>query len=108
PEMSEHQHYARFHTLLSAKKEVQEALGMKEAFRNRALREGRGFNMKNYRRFLQWIESELKGEIVLYTQKYRREKMTVNYIRRMAKDTGADLVIVDPVYKLKTLRNRGS
>src|SRR4029077_2869204 len=54
PEMSEHQHYARFHTLLSAKEEVQDALGFKEPFRNRALREGRGFNLKNYKRFLQW------------------------------------------------------
>jgi len=108
PEMSEHQHYARFHTLLSAKEEVQEALGFKEPFRNRSLKEGRGFNMKNYRRFLQWIESELEGEIVLFTQKYRREKMSVGYIKSRIKDAGADLVIVDPVYKLKPPRNRGT
>ena len=107
PEMSEHQHYARFHTLLSAKPEVQEALGFKEAFRNRALREGRGFNLKNYKRFLQWW-SEQKGEIVLFTQKYRREKMTINYIRNRAKDVGADVIIIDPVYKLSPPRRRGT
>jgi replicative DNA helicase len=107
PEMSEHQHYARFHTLLSAKPEVQEAIGIKEAFRNRALREGRGFNMKNYKRFLQWW-STYPGEIVLFTQKYRREKMTINYIRSRAQDVGADLVIIDPVYKLSPPRRRGT
>jgi replicative DNA helicase len=107
PEMSEHQHYARFHTLLSAKEEVQEALGFKEPFRNRALREGRGFNLKNYKRFLQWW-SEQQGEIVLFTQKYRREKMTINYIKNRAKEVGADLIIIDPVYKLSPPRRRGT
>jgi len=108
PEMSEHQHYARFHTLLSAKQEVQQALGFKEAFSNRSLREGRGFNIKNFRRFLQWIESELPGEIALFTQKYRREKMTVGYIKSRVKDSNADLVIIDPVYKLSPPRRRGT
>lgn len=107
PEMSEHQHYARFHTLLSAKEEVQQELGFKEAFRNRALREGRGFNLKNYKRFLQWW-SEQKGEIVLFTQKYRREKMTINYIKTRAKEVGADVIIIDPVYKLSPPRRRGT
>jgi replicative DNA helicase len=107
PEMSEHQHYARFHTLLSAKQEVQDALGFKEAFRNRALREGRGFNLKNYRRFLQWW-GEQAGEIVLFTQKYRREKMTINYIKTRAKEVGADVIIIDPVYKLSPPRRRGT
>jgi replicative DNA helicase len=108
PEMSEHQHYARFHTLLSAKKEVQEVLGFKEAFRNRALREGRGFNLKNYKRFLQWMASDLPGEIALFTQKYRREKMTTPYIKHRIKDVAADLVIIDPVYKLSPPRRRGT
>jgi replicative DNA helicase len=108
PEMSEHQHYARFHTLLSAKEEVQAALGMKEAFRNRALKDGRGFNMKQYKRFLQWIDTEVEGEIILFTQKYRREKMTVGYIRSQVQSTGADLVIIDPVYKLRPPRYRGT
>jgi len=108
PEMSEYQHTCRFHTLLSGKKEVQEACGLSEAFPNRALREGRGFNMKTYRRFCQWLDSELPGEMVLFTQKYRREKMTVGYIRSILKDVDADLVIIDPVYKLRPPRYRGT
>jgi len=106
PEMTEWQHRCRFYTLLSAKREVQEALGLTGAFQNRSLREGRGFNLKKFRRFLQWIESDCPGEIALFTMKYRREKMTVPYIRSQLKDMGADLVIIDPVYKLKPPRRR--
>lgn len=108
PEMSEHQHFARFHTLLSAKKEVQEACGLNEAFPNRLLREGRGFNLKTYRRFCQWLESELRGEMVLFTQKYRREQMSVSYIRSHLREVEADLVVVDPLYKLRPPRRRGT
>jgi replicative DNA helicase len=105
PEMTEHQHRCRFATLLSAKKEVQEALGLKGAFRNRALKDGYGYNYKSYKRFLEWCKTELKGgEIALFTQKYRREKMTPQYIASRAEDLGLDLVIVDPIYKLKTAR----
>lgn len=105
PEMSEHQHRCRFGTLLSAKPEVQEALGLKGAFRNRALKDGIGYNYKAYRRFLQWCQTELKGgEIALFTQKYRREKMTPQYISTRAEDLGLDLVIVDPIYKMKSAR----
>jgi hypothetical protein len=108
PEMTEHQHNCRFHTLLSARKEVQEALGLRGAFRNRAIKDGHGFNMKEYRRFLQWMESELKGEIALFTQKYRSQKMTVDFIRTRIEDLGIDAIIVDPIYKLKAPRHRGS
>jgi replicative DNA helicase len=108
PEMSEHAHNCRFHTLLSAKPQVQEALGLKEAFRNRALMEGRGFNLKAYKNFLSWMETDLKGEIALFTTKYRREKMTVGYIDSRIENLGIDLVIVDPIYKLKSPRARGS
>jgi replicative DNA helicase len=108
PEMTEHQHYARFHTMLSAKKEVQEALGLKGAFRNRALKDGHGFNMKSYRKFLQWMETELPGEIFLFTQKYRSQKMNVGYIRTRIEDLGLDGVIIDPIYKLKPPRRRGN
>jgi hypothetical protein len=108
PEMTELQHRARFNTLLSAKKEVQEALGITQAFRNRPLREGRGFNLKTYKRFLQWIEDNLKGEIALFTQKYRREKMNVSYIESRIEELGLDAIIVDPIYKLKPPRRRGS
>lgn len=105
PEMTEHQHRCRFATLLSAKPEVQEALGLKGAFRNRALKDGHDYNYKKYRKFLQWCKTELKGgEIALFTQKYRREKMTPQYIYSRAEDLGLDLVIVDPIYKLKTMR----
>lgn len=105
PEMTEHQHRCRFATLLSAKKEIQEELGLSGAFRNRALKDGHGYNYKKYRRFLQWCKTGLKGgEIALFTQKYRREKMTPAYIASRAEDLGLDLVIVDPIYKLKTGR----
>lgn len=108
PEMTRNQHFARFHTLLSAKKEVQEALGLKGAFRNRALRMGHGFNLKQYRRFLQWIESEMKGEISLFTQKYRQQKMSVSYIESRIEELGLEMVVIDPIYKLKPPRRRGT
>lgn len=108
PEMTEHQHNCRIHTLLSAKRQVQEALGLNGAFRNRALKDGAGFNLKQYRRFLQWIESEMKGEIHLFTQKYRREKMSVSYIESRIEDYGLDLVVIDPIYKLRAPRKRGN
>lgn len=106
PEMTEHQHRARFGTLFSAKREIQEALGLKGAFRNRALREGHGFNLKSYKRFLEYLDEEMKGEICLFTQKYRREKMTVGYIESRVEELGLDAVIIDPIYKLKPPRRR--
>lgn len=106
PEMTENQHRARFYTLLSAKQEIQKTLGLKGAFRNRALREGHGFNLKTFKRFLDYIENEMKGEIVLFTQKYRREKMTVGYIESRVEELGLDAIIIDPIYKLKPPRNR--
>jgi DnaB-like helicase C terminal domain len=108
PEMTQHQHYARFHTLLSAKDEVQKALGLKGPFNNRALKEGHGFNLKQYRKFLEWLESEMPGEICLFTQKYRREKMGVGYIRSRVEDAGLDAIIIDPIYKLKAPKRRGT
>lgn len=108
PEMTQHQHYCRFHTLLSAKPEVQQALGLKGAFRNRALKEGYGFNLKQYRRFLQWLESELPGEIHLFTQKYQRQKMNTSYIESRIEEYGLEMIIIDPIYKLKPPRKRGS
>lgn len=108
PEMTEHQHNCRFHTLLSAKKEIQEALGLRGAFRNRALKDGVGFNMKQYKKFLKWMESELPGEIALFTQKYRSQKMNVGYIRSRIEDLRLDAIIVDPIYKLKAPRARGN
>lgn len=108
PEMTQHQHECRFHTLLSAKPEVREACGLKDVFPNRSLRAGTGFNLKEYKRFLQWLEKEMKGEICLFTQKYRREKMSLAYIESRIEDLALDAVIIDPIYKLSAPRKRGS
>lgn len=108
PEMTQHQHECRFHTLLSGKPELQEACGLKSAFPNRDLRSGSGFNLKEYKRFLQWLEENMKGEICLFTQKYRREKMSLAYIESRIEDLGLDAVIIDPIYKLSPPRKRGS
>jgi hypothetical protein len=56
PEMTTHQHNCRFHTLLSAKREIQQAFGLRGAFRNRALKDGVGFNLKTYKRFLEYLD----------------------------------------------------
>jgi hypothetical protein len=108
PEMTRHQHECRFHTLLSAKREIQEALNLKGAFRNRALKHGHGYNLKDYRRFLQWLDDNMKGEINLFTQKYRREKMSLSYIESRIEDLGLTIVIIDPIYKLRAPRKRGT
>jgi replicative DNA helicase len=105
PEMNERQHRCRFSTLLSADPQIQKALGLKGAFRNRALMDGQGYNYKAYKRFLEYVET-LPGEIILFTQKYRRDKMTASYIESRIDDLGLELVIVDPIYKLKNKRRR--
>jgi hypothetical protein len=111
PEMTQHQHNCRVHTLISAKREVQEALGLKGAFRNRALKDGhlsKG-ELHAYRKFLEWLDEEgLKGEIHLFTQRYQREKMSVSYIESRIEDYGLDLILIDPIYKLRSPRKRGS
>jgi replicative DNA helicase len=106
PEMTEHQHRCRFNTLISAKREVQQELNLSGAFRNRALKDGYGFNLKTYRRFLAWVDENMKGEIPLFTQKFRREKMNIGYIRSRIEDYGLDCVIIDPIYKLKSRYSR--
>ena len=106
PEMNERQHRCRFSTLLSADPKIQMRLGLKGAFRNRALMDGNGYNLKTYKRFLEYCESELKGEICLFTQRYRRDKMSANYIETRIDDLGLELVIIDPIYKLKKTQRR--
>jgi replicative DNA helicase len=106
PEMVERVHRCRFSTLLSADPEIQKACGLKGAFRNRALKDGYGYNIKTYKRFLEYVEEEVPGEICIFTQKYRRQKMTPGYIESRVEDLGLDLVIVDPIYKLKSPRRR--
>ena len=106
PEMNEFEHRCRVHTLLSADPKVQEAVGLRNAFRNRALMEGHGFNLKTYKRFLEYINEEMKGEIILFTQKWRRRKMSIGYIESRMDDLGIELCIIDPLYKLKRPQRR--
>lgn len=110
PEMTSHQHNCRFHTLLSAMPEVQKAAGIKNAFRNRALKDGmltKG-QLFAYKKFLEWLEEEMKGEIHLFTQKYRLERMSVSYIESRIEDYGLDCIVIDPIYKLRSPRKRGN
>lgn len=110
PEMTEHQHNCRVHTLLSAKQEIQKELGLRKAFRNRALKDGllsKG-ELHAYKKFLEYLDRVMKGEIHLFTQRYRREKMSVSYIESRIEDYGLDLVIVDPIYKLRSPKRRNS
>jgi replicative DNA helicase len=106
PEMTEHQHNCRIHTLFSENREIQKALNLRGAFRNRELKDGYGFNLKTYKRFLQYLAEEVDGEIHLFTQRYRREKMSVSYIESRIEDYRLDLVIIDPIYKLRPPRYR--
>jgi replicative DNA helicase len=106
PEMNEFQHRCRISTLLSADPWVKKQFGNDRSFRNRALMDGWGFNRKQYRRFLQFIEQEVKGEIVLFTQKWRRQKMSAAYIEGRVEELGIDLAIIDPLYKLRAPSKR--
>ena len=106
PEMREHAHRSRFNTLLSADPGVQEALGLKKAFRNRSLLSGHGFNIKSYARFLKYCDEEVTGSIVLITQKWLRSKMSAGYIEARVEEHGLDMVIVDPIYELKSPQRR--
>jgi len=101
PEMNEFQHRCRISTLLSADKRVQEALGLQRSFRNRALMDGRGYHIKRYRRFLEFVEEEVKGQIVLFTNKWRRRKMSPMFIEGKVEEYGLEMLIIDPVYKLR-------
>lgn len=103
PEMNEDEHRARVATLLTALPEVQEALNLKKAFRNRDLMDGKGYNYKTYRRFWQWYQ-EQPGEIVLFNRQNRRQKMTPTYIESKVTDYGLEYVVADPIYKLKSGR----
>jgi replicative DNA helicase len=103
PEMNEHEHRARIGTLLTANASVREELNLTKAFRNRALMDGHGFNFTSYKRFLQWCDSE-PGEMILFTQKYRRQRITPGFIESRIDDLGLEAVIVDPIYKLRGMR----
>jgi replicative DNA helicase len=105
PEMDKHAHWARVHTLLSAERPIQEEVGLKNAFRNRALMEGHGFNEKTYRKFLMHLD-ERKGEIILFTKAWRRMKLSPAFIESKIEDLGLEMVIVDPIYLLRPERRR--
>jgi hypothetical protein len=105
PEMQERAHRCRFSTLLSANEEIQKACGIRNAFRNRALMDGHGYNLKAYKRFLEYVET-LPGEIILFTQKYRRNKMTASYIESRIEDLGLEIIFIDPIYKLRSPKRR--
>lgn len=107
PEMNAREHRCRLHTLASADKDVQAALGFEHSFRNRALMNGIGYNIKRYRKFCEYLEG-LGGEIILITGTHRRDKMSVGFIESKIADLGPDLVIIDPIYKLKPTRQRMS
>lgn len=100
PEMNEDEHRARVATLISADPRVQEELGLKKAFRNRALLDGTGYNYKTLKRLWEWIE-EQPGSMVLFTRKHRMGKMTPSFIESKISDIGIEAVFVDPIYKLR-------
>jgi replicative DNA helicase len=106
PEMDRHAHTCRIHTLLSNEEGIQRDVGLRHSFRNRALMEGHGFNIKTYKKFCQYLESELKGEIILFTQKWRLTKMTPSFIESKIDDLGLEMIVIDPIYKLKSQRRR--
>lgn len=107
PEMNRHEHTCRFHTLLSGYPEVKSALGMEHSFRNRALMKGIGYNLKTYKRFLEYVEAEM-GEMILMTATHRHRKMSPAFIEAKIADLAPDLVIIDPIYKLHPVRSRMS
>ena len=103
PEMSEHEHRARIYTLLSANPEIQEAVGLVQSFRNRALMDGTGYNIKTYQRFLEYVHSTIEGNIELYTSRFRRRPQ-VGTIEGWVEQREIDLLIIDPIYELKPIR----
>lgn len=107
PEMSAREHRCRIHTLASAEPEIKKACGLERSFRNRALMYGMGYNMKKYQRFCEYLSEEY-GEIILLSGKHRKEKMTPAFVEAKINDLAPDVVIVDPIYKLKAPRFRES
>jgi hypothetical protein len=108
PEMTRHQHECRFWTLLSAKEKVQQECNLTGAFKNRSLKDHYGYNVKKFKAFLEWLDMNLKGEIHLFTQFYRREKMSLGYIESRIEDLNLDMICIDPIYKLRPPRRRGT
>jgi hypothetical protein len=105
PEMNAHEHRCRVYTLASADKQVQKDVGLPRSFRNRALMDRRGFNMKLYKRFLSYMD-EMPTDIHFLTGIDRREKITVPYVADKIEELGLDVVFIDPIYKLRSVRRR--
>jgi len=103
PELSEHEVKCRYHTIASADKDIQEAIGIKHSFRNRALMHRHGFNLKSYQRLCEYLD-ELPGRIRLLSGSGMAEKMSVGYIEDKIVEYELDLAIVDPIYMLKPVR----
>lgn len=107
PELNRHEHTCRLHTLLSAYDEVKEAVGLEHSFRNRALMRGIGYPQKKYKAFMEWLAEEC-GEMLLLTRTHRRAPMTTAFIESKIADFNPDIVLVDPIYKLASIRPRDS
>jgi DnaB helicase-like protein len=103
PELSKFEIRCRLHTLASADPDIQKACELPRSFRNMALMQKRGFNIKAYRRFCEYLAS-MPGELDLFTGINRAEQMSVGYIEDRVAEIGYDLVIVDPIYLLKPVR----
>lgn len=101
PEMNEFEHLCRVHTLASADPEVQKACGLKRSFRNRDLMRGTGFNLKQYKTFLEYFET-LPGQCHIFTKKYRKNALTLQYLTSKVEDLGLHGIIADPLSKLST------
>jgi replicative DNA helicase len=99
PEMNEHEHLCRIHTLASADPVVQKACDLKSSFSNRALMRGRGFDMKAYKRLCEYMEN-LDGNCYLFTKKYRRDRLTTQYIGSRVEDLDLYGIFVDPISKI--------
>lgn len=99
PEMNEFEHTFRMHTLASYDPEVRKACDLKQSFRNRDLMRGTGFDLKAYKRFCEYFDS-LPGECHLFTRKYRKNKMTSQYVASRVEDLGLHGVIADPISKI--------
>ena len=98
PEMSKHEHTCRLHTLASADPDVKKELGLRHSFRNRALMNGLGFNMKSYRQFCEWMNEGCE-EVVM--PKPGRAKITPGFIEAKIEEHQPALVVIDPIYKVK-------
>lgn len=101
PELSKHEVKCRVHTLASARKDIQKALGLPRSFRNRALMNREGYNLKSYATFCEYFKEELPGKMHLLSGIGRHDQMSVGYIEDRIVELELDYVIIDPIYLLK-------